>query len=62
MVIGRKAPKAGTYTERLHALMQGRPNRLNQTEVDEIATAVTCIANHEPSERTATVPRTLSRA
>jgi Nuclease-related domain len=47
---------------RLHALMQGRPNRLSQTDAEEIATAIACIADGEPSENAAPVSRELSRA
>jgi hypothetical protein len=47
---------------RLHALMQGRPNRLSKTHAEEIASAITCIADRESSEDIAPVSRELSRA
>jgi hypothetical protein len=42
--------------------MQGRPNRLSQTHANDIATAIACIANREPSEHATPVSRELSRA
>ena len=47
---------------RLHALMQGRPNRLSQTHAEEIAAAIACIADREPSEDDLPVSREPSRA
>ncbi|MGC2374422.1 MAG: nuclease-related domain-containing protein [Solirubrobacteraceae bacterium] len=47
---------------RLHALMQGRPNRLNHADVEGIATAIACIANRELSENPVPVAQGLCRA
>lgn len=47
---------------RLHALIQGRPNRLKPHDAEKIATAIEHIAENDPSERTAGSVSELSRA
>jgi hypothetical protein len=47
---------------RLHALLYGRPNRLNPQDAEKIATAVADIAKSDPSDNTATSDPTSMRS